>query len=163
MIGLGYSGVTSSGVAESLGLMTDFGRETNILGGQRRDGLSSRRKRNMSAHSNNGGFGKFELMQQGSGGKVGFRDSSGTGKSSLSMKLSSRESVPLQYMFDEGELQPNESPRTTLMIKNIPNKYSQAMLLQLLDRHCLHCNSNRKDPKEPESAYDFVYLPIDFK
>ncbi|CAK9254674.1 unnamed protein product [Sphagnum jensenii] len=163
MIGLGYSGVTSSGVAESLGLITDFGRENNSLGGQRRDGLSSRRKRNMSAHSNNSGFGKFELMQQGSGGKAGFRDSSGTGKSSLSVKLSSRESVPLQYMFDEGELQPNESPRTTLMIKNIPNKYSQAMLLQLLDRHCLHCNSNRKDPKEPESAYDFVYLPIDFK
>lgn len=39
---------------------------------------------------------------------------------------------------------------------------SQAMLLQLLDQHCLFSNSHL-EPKEPESAYDFVYLPIDFK
>jgi len=36
------------------------------------------------------------------------------------------------------------------MIKNIPNKYSQEMLLQTIDRY-------QKD------QYDFFYLPIDFK
>ena len=36
------------------------------------------------------------------------------------------------------------------MIKNIPNKYKQEMLLELIDR-------NQKD------QYDFFYLPIDFK
>eukprot|EP01087_Luapelamoeba_hula_P013652 TRINITY_DN3903_c0_g1_i1.p1 TRINITY_DN3903_c0_g1~~TRINITY_DN3903_c0_g1_i1.p1 ORF type:complete len:1014 (-),score=195.59 TRINITY_DN3903_c0_g1_i1:223-3264(-) len=40
--------------------------------------------------------------------------------------------------------------RTTLMIKNIPNKYSQKMLLAAVDE-------NHK------GRYDFFYLPIDFK
>ena len=40
--------------------------------------------------------------------------------------------------------------RTTFMIKNIPNKYTQKMLLQKI-------NENHKD------KYDFFYLPIDFK
>jgi hypothetical protein len=40
--------------------------------------------------------------------------------------------------------------RTTIMIKNIPNKYTQAMLLQAIDR------------KHAE-RYDFFYMPIDFK
>jgi len=40
--------------------------------------------------------------------------------------------------------------RTTLMIKNIPNKYTQAMLLEKLD-------------EKYHRQYDFFYLPIDFK
>lgn len=43
-----------------------------------------------------------------------------------------------------------EDMRTTLMIKNIPNKYTQKMLLQTIDEQF-----NR--------MYDFFYLPIDFK
>ncbi|KAF9618977.1 hypothetical protein IFM89_002972 [Coptis chinensis] len=40
--------------------------------------------------------------------------------------------------------------RTTLMIKNIPNKYTSKMLLAAIDeRH--------------RGTYDFIYLPIDFK
>ncbi|KAJ9176281.1 hypothetical protein P3X46_011613 [Hevea brasiliensis] len=53
--------------------------------------------------------------------------------------------------------------RTTVMIKNIPNKYSQKLLLNMLDNHCIHCNeqiANGED--QPLSSYDFVYLPIDF-
>ncbi|KAH3756887.1 meiosis protein [Pelomyxa schiedti] len=41
-------------------------------------------------------------------------------------------------------------PRTTLMIKNIPNKYTQRMILEEINRN--HSGS-----------YDFFYLPIDFK
>ncbi|KAG8640065.1 hypothetical protein MANES_13G020000v8 [Manihot esculenta] len=51
--------------------------------------------------------------------------------------------------------------RTTVMIKNIPN--NQKLLLTMLDSHCLYCNeqiANGED--QPLSAYDFVYLPIDF-
>jgi len=44
----------------------------------------------------------------------------------------------------------NDDNRTTLMIKNIPNKYNQKMLLAAVDeRH--------------KGTYDFFYLPIDFK
>jgi len=43
----------------------------------------------------------------------------------------------------------NHETRTTLMIKNIPNKYSQKMLLSALEKHRGH--------------FDFFYLPIDFK
>ncbi|RDX88837.1 Protein terminal ear1, partial [Mucuna pruriens] len=53
--------------------------------------------------------------------------------------------------------------RTTVMIKNIPNKYSQKLLLNMLDNHCIHCNEQIADGDEqPISSYDFVYLPIDF-
>ncbi|XP_061993085.1 protein terminal ear1 homolog [Rosa rugosa] len=55
--------------------------------------------------------------------------------------------------------------RTTLMIKNIPNKYSQKLLLSMLDNHCIHCNEQilrDGDEDQPLSSYDFVYLPIDF-
>ncbi|GLT86560.1 hypothetical protein SLE2022_046940 [Rubroshorea leprosula] len=53
--------------------------------------------------------------------------------------------------------------RTTVMIKNIPNKYSQKLLLNMLDNHCIHCNEQISDgDDQPLSAYDFVYLPIDF-
>jgi hypothetical protein len=40
--------------------------------------------------------------------------------------------------------------RTTLMIKNIPNKYTQKMLLATIDESF-------------RGTYDFFYLPIDFK
>ena len=40
--------------------------------------------------------------------------------------------------------------RTTVMVKNIPNKYTQKMLLSAIDRHF-------------SGTYDFFYLPIDFK
>ncbi|KAM3127185.1 hypothetical protein pb186bvf_020704 [Paramecium bursaria] len=40
--------------------------------------------------------------------------------------------------------------RTTIMIKNIPNKYTIQLLIDLID-------------KNYKSSYDFLYLPIDFK
>ena len=43
-----------------------------------------------------------------------------------------------------------EDQRTTVMIKNIPNKYTQRMLLEKINK--LHAN-----------RYDFFYLPIDLK
>ncbi|XP_024995355.1 protein terminal ear1 homolog [Cynara cardunculus var. scolymus] len=55
--------------------------------------------------------------------------------------------------------------RTTVMIKNIPNKYSQKLLLNMLDNHCIHCNeqiAGGSGGDQPLSSYDFVYLPIDF-
>ncbi|GMJ09693.1 hypothetical protein HRI_004638500 [Hibiscus trionum] len=57
-----------------------------------------------------------------------------------------------------------QDSRTTVMIKNIPNKYSQKLLLSMLDNHCIHCNEQivNAGDDQPLSSYDFVYLPIDF-
>ncbi|XP_038993474.1 protein MEI2-like 1 isoform X3 [Hibiscus syriacus] len=55
-----------------------------------------------------------------------------------------------QYELDINHIIRGEDSRTTLMIKNIPNKYTSKMLLAAIDEHC-------------RGTYDFIYLPIDFK
>ncbi|CAH9129699.1 unnamed protein product [Cuscuta epithymum] len=55
-----------------------------------------------------------------------------------------------QFELDIDRILRGEDKRTTLMIKNIPNKYTSKMLLAAIDeRH--------------RGSYDFIYLPIDFK
>ncbi|KAL6569242.1 hypothetical protein OROHE_003523 [Orobanche hederae] len=55
-----------------------------------------------------------------------------------------------QFDLDIDRIVRGEDKRTTLMIKNIPNKYTSKMLLAAIDeRH--------------RGTYDFIYLPIDFK
>ncbi|KAI9178470.1 hypothetical protein LWI28_026871 [Acer negundo] len=55
-----------------------------------------------------------------------------------------------QYQLDLDKIISGEDTRTTLMIKNIPNKYTSKMLLAAIDE--IH-----------GGTYDFLYLPIDFK
>ncbi|CAN6464399.1 unnamed protein product [Victoria cruziana] len=80
-----------------------------------------------------------------------------------------RSNEEMQFAFDEAKATSNWiDTRTTVMIKNIPNKYSQKLLLSMLDQHCIGCNEQIAgdgcdDDSEPPSSYDFVYLPIDFK
>ncbi|ESQ40664.1 hypothetical protein EUTSA_v10012619mg [Eutrema salsugineum] len=54
------------------------------------------------------------------------------------------------YELDVDRILRGEDSRTTLMIKNIPNKYTSKMLLAAIDEYC-------------KGTYDFLYLPIDFK
>ncbi|XP_062208697.1 protein terminal ear1-like [Phragmites australis] len=68
---------------------------------------------------------------------------------------------------DTQEPASEKDTRTTVMIRNIPNKYSQKLLLNMLDNHCIHSNeritaSGEEGKGQPFSSYDFVYLPIDF-
>ncbi|KAM5548689.1 hypothetical protein ABKV19_000215 [Rosa sericea] len=51
---------------------------------------------------------------------------------------------------------------TTVMIRNIPNKYSRDLLMTFLDKHCANENRKSDGGEESESAFDFLYLPIDF-
>ncbi|KAF8390746.1 hypothetical protein HHK36_025273 [Tetracentron sinense] len=55
-----------------------------------------------------------------------------------------------QYELDIDRILRGDDTRTTLMIKNIPNKYTSKMLLAAIDEH-------------HRGTYDFIYLPIDFK
>ncbi|XP_059449700.1 protein MEI2-like 2 isoform X2 [Corylus avellana] len=55
-----------------------------------------------------------------------------------------------QYQLDLDKIISGEDTRTTLMIKNIPNKYTSKMLLAAIDEN-------------HRGGYDFIYLPIDFK
>nr|CAB3446712.1 unnamed protein product [Digitaria exilis] len=55
-----------------------------------------------------------------------------------------------QYELDVDRILRGEDSRTTLMIKNIPNKYTSKMLLAAID-------------ESHKGTYDFIYLPIDFK
>lgn len=55
-----------------------------------------------------------------------------------------------QYQLDLDKIKSGEDTRTTLMIKNIPNKYTSKMLLAAIDEN-------------HGGTYDFLYLPIDFK
>ncbi|KAJ0037699.1 hypothetical protein Pint_23596 [Pistacia integerrima] len=74
-------------------------------------------------------------------------------------KLDSRFLINEDAMVDSN----CKDSRTTVMIKNIPNKYSQKLLLNMLDNHCIHCNEQiAEGDDQPLSSYDFVYLPIDF-
>eukprot|EP00252_Welwitschia_mirabilis_P018857 TRINITY_DN4227_c1_g2_i2.p1 TRINITY_DN4227_c1_g2~~TRINITY_DN4227_c1_g2_i2.p1 ORF type:complete len:501 (+),score=69.86 TRINITY_DN4227_c1_g2_i2:160-1662(+) len=54
------------------------------------------------------------------------------------------------FQLDVDKILSGEDTRTTLMIKNIPNKYTSKLLLATIDEHY-------------RGTYDFIYLPIDFK
>ncbi|KAL6553524.1 hypothetical protein OROGR_007366 [Orobanche gracilis] len=58
--------------------------------------------------------------------------------------------IKRQYQLDLEKIANGEDSRTTLMIKNIPNKYTSKMLLAAID-------------DTHKGRYDFLYLPIDFK
>lgn len=60
------------------------------------------------------------------------------------------EDEKMYYMINCESIYRSEDLRTTVMIKNIPNKYTQQMLLDTINRHFAF-------------SYDFFYLPIDFK
>ncbi|CAA6664128.1 unnamed protein product [Spirodela intermedia] len=99
------------------------------------------------------------------------RQHSGRHKNWKSQSGKSRSATEARFLFKDtfaGGSSPSSSfrdSRTTVMIKNIPNKYSQKLLLNMLDNHCIHYNERiaaEGDGSEPMSSYDFVYLPIDF-
>ncbi|CAN4082112.1 unnamed protein product [Withania somnifera] len=54
------------------------------------------------------------------------------------------------FQLDLDKIRCGEDTRTTLMIKNIPNKYTSKMLLAAID-------------EQHKGTFDFLYLPIDFK
>ena len=94
-------------------------------------------------------------MQSGRGG--GPRSSgnqsdeeAGAGNFRRRRRQDNREEDRMLYALNLARVRMGDDQRTTLMVRNIPNKYNQKMLLATIeDRH--------------EGKFDLLYLPIDFK
>ncbi|XP_068652020.1 protein terminal ear1 homolog [Aristolochia californica] len=90
-----------------------------------------------------------------------FHPSAQPKQSSRRFSRSHKKRVDNNFIFMEESN--SADTRTTVMIKNIPNKYSQKLFLNMLDNHCIHFNEQIAEGNEETlSSYDFVYLPIDF-
>ncbi|KAJ9563923.1 LOW QUALITY PROTEIN: hypothetical protein OSB04_009083 [Centaurea solstitialis] len=116
------------------------------------------------------GRGFFRQHRQPSVERWGGGDGGGGGcdggrsKSFKGSRYTREKTDPRFLITDDGVISSFHDTRTTVMIKNIPNKYSQKLLLNMLDNH-LHslqrADGGRRRRSTP-SSYDFVYLPIDF-
>eukprot|EP00294_Goniomonas_avonlea_P005671 CAMPEP_0114558788 /NCGR_PEP_ID=MMETSP0114-20121206/10573_1 /TAXON_ID=31324 /ORGANISM="Goniomonas sp, Strain m" /LENGTH=839 /DNA_ID=CAMNT_0001744211 /DNA_START=29 /DNA_END=2548 /DNA_ORIENTATION=- len=81
---------------------------------------------------------------QGHGGQAG-------GKDDAPRRRDSKDGFDKSFLVDLHAILSGADKRTTLMVKNIPNKYNQRMLLSAVD------------DRLGGPMYDFFYLPIDFK
>ncbi|KAL4575561.1 hypothetical protein LXL04_022408 [Taraxacum kok-saghyz] len=101
---------------------------------------------------NNGSFGKGQMLFNSGSyqGRIGLNDGLMVGNRSRRVDYSVNQIGNKQYQLDLDKIVSGEDTRTTLMIKNIPNKYTSKMLLAAID-------------ETHTGTYDFVYLPIDFK
>jgi len=131
-------------------------------------GVSSASGTSASLNNNNSGNGISDTTAQTSpkNNNSIFKSEDGTGSITSGIAAAAGSSSPSyahrrhrsdagaedksQFYLDANKVREGGDKRTTLMIKNIPNKYSQKMLLSAVDeRH--------------KGTYDFFYLPIDFK
>ncbi|KAL6877553.1 hypothetical protein ACP4OV_012768 [Aristida adscensionis] len=83
-------------------------------------------------------------------GVLGFEGLLEPGRNTVVGNHGVQEDNRIHYQLDLEKIVAGKDPRTTLMIKNIPNKYTSEMLLEVID-------------ETHKGAYDFFYLPIDSK
>lgn len=91
-----------------------------------------------------GGRGGSDAQRGGGGGRLSRRSADPAAEAE---RKAQQEKL---YAMDADRILSGLDRRTTLMIKNIPNKYTQKMLLATIDEFF-------------HGTYDFFYLPIDFK
>ncbi|XP_042466922.1 protein terminal ear1 homolog [Zingiber officinale] len=142
---------------------------TAAAGGRTGGGGGGRRNKSSSSSYNQPSSSSSSSMTPPPSSSKQPSSSSGGGR--RNWKSRNKISGESRFLFKEAA-EPEDSSesslrdsRTTVMIKNIPNKYSQKLLLNVLDSHCIQCNKQiieEGEQEQPYSAYDFVYLPIDF-
>lgn len=101
-----------------------------------RKGRGAAAKDDLSSHS-----------AAGSGAKLPSRQAAESGPKSVAFRREDGDGAPRDL---SGNIIPTEI-LTTVMLRNVPNKYTQSMLLSLLGEHGF------------DNLYDFVYLPMDFR
>lgn len=111
-------------------------------GGRRGQGEKGGGKRGSKANNGAG------MSEQSGGGGRGGRSAAAAGQTqqqgaSADVAVGATPQVPVE--------RPATGAETTVMLRNIPNRYTQSMLTALLDEHNFKPN------------YDFVYLPMDFR
>ncbi|XP_074563483.1 protein terminal ear1 homolog [Curcuma longa] len=145
---------------------------TAAAGGRTGGGGGGRRNKSSSSSSSCNQPSSSSSTPSSSSSK---QQASSSGGGRRNWKSRNKISGESRFLFKEAA-EPEDSSessrrdsRTTVMIKNIPNKYSQKLLLNMLDNHCIQCNEQISEEggaaaggEQPYSAYDFVYLPIDF-
>ncbi|KAK3152877.1 hypothetical protein QOZ80_2BG0164800 [Eleusine coracana subsp. coracana] len=95
-------------------------------------------------------FGLRSQVNAQSMQSVGFNGLFESGQNHAVGNTGGQEDSRMQYQLDLEKIVTGEDTRTTLVIKNIPNKYTQKMLLDVID-------------ETHERTYDFFYLPVDLK
>uniref|UniRef100_A0A3Q7ETI1 RRM domain-containing protein n=2 Tax=Solanum lycopersicum TaxID=4081 RepID=A0A3Q7ETI1_SOLLC len=78
----------------------------------------------------------------------------------------SKNDGPTKYRYSVIPIRRSHKNVTTIVIKNIPYDYNREMLMRFLDEHCLLENQKARDSNGENThvfAYDFLYLPMDFK
>lgn len=97
-----------------------------------------------------GGKGKAAGSQRKSGGGAGGAAGAGAGGGAAGAKAKAKAEGDAKPKAHAPPPQPSGEP-TTVMLRNIPNRYTSGSLLALLDERGF------------QACYDFVYLPMDFQ
>eukprot|EP01103_Thecamoeba_quadrilineata_P002247 TRINITY_DN12237_c0_g1_i1.p1 TRINITY_DN12237_c0_g1~~TRINITY_DN12237_c0_g1_i1.p1 ORF type:complete len:999 (-),score=200.18 TRINITY_DN12237_c0_g1_i1:170-3166(-) len=142
-------GPVSSTPRSSRNLRPDNGNHIPIITTSPPPSANSPINNNNSGHNSNA---STHHHNNSTNNKVEPSPSSGSSGSSngAAAHLPSSSEEKLLFSIDLTRVAEGQDVRTTLMIKNIPNKYSQKMLLSAVD-------------EKHKGLYDFFYLPIDFK
>ncbi|KAG6509855.1 hypothetical protein ZIOFF_027862 [Zingiber officinale] len=68
------------------------------------------------------------------------------------------------FVFNKDDDDDYDGSKTTLMVKNLPNRFTKKKLVRLLDDHCWEENHQLEEKSGVVlSEFDFLYLPVDFK
>jgi len=95
-----------------------------------------------------GGRGRGGRLQQAS---PVFRNKVGQASDGIMALSAEPEAKAAASNANPAQAPPPPVNGTTIMLRNLPNRYSQQLLLELLDNQGFQCK------------YDFVYLPMDFR